>query len=172
MARSILTYVWRIPAEVEAGPLLPHIEPSSEPSSCLPTPRIPSFPPVYGNAEIDKSPLEAGSSAKPPLWAAAKMHINRNAVLLSEMLSVIVFLSIIISLSVVYGHPRPANAPGSSPASSWSLDNFKSLVTFGDSYTDESRGNYFVSHGGSPPPVGWVEPVVSAQRLTRYYPFK
>jgi hypothetical protein len=93
------------------------------------------------------------------------MHINRNAVLFSEMLSVIVFLSIIISLSVVYGHPRPANAPGGSTDPSWSLDNFKSLVTFGDSYTDESRGNYFVSHGGNPPPVGWIEPVVSAQRL-------
>jgi phospholipase/lecithinase/hemolysin len=46
-------------------------------------------------------------------------------------------------------------------ASAWGLTRFKSLVTFGDSYTDESRLNYFSSHGGQPPPVGWVDPAVS-----------
>jgi hypothetical protein len=127
---------------------------------------------VYVNTETEKSPLGTGDSEKPTVWAVAKMHVKRNAVLLSEMLSVAVFLTIIISLSVVYGHPKPANVPGGSSAPSWSLDNFKSLVTFGDSYTDESRGNYFVSHGGNPPPVGWIGPVVSAWRLIRYLSFK
>lgn len=47
-----------------------------------------------------------------------------------------------------------------SPSSKWKLKNFKSLVTFGDSYTDESRFGYFYSHNGSAPPVGWVDPVV------------
>lgn len=172
MAPSIFTYVWRDPAEVEAGHLLPRIDPLSEPSSCRPTSWIPSFQPVYGNTEIEKSPLGTGNSANPTVWAVAKMNINRNTVLLSGMLSIIVFLSIIISLSVVYGHRKPANVPGGSPAPSWSLENFKSLVTFGDSYTDESRGNYFISHGGNPPPVGWIEPVVSAQQLIPYLPFK
>lgn len=45
-------------------------------------------------------------------------------------------------------------------SSKWKLKKFKSLVTFGDSYTDESRFGYFASHNGSAPPVGWVDPVV------------
>ncbi len=48
----------------------------------------------------------------------------------------------------------------SSPDGSWTLDGFTSLVTFGDSYTDESRGLYFRTHNYSPPPVGWVESIV------------
>jgi hypothetical protein len=38
--------------------------------------------------------------------------------------------------------------------------NFTSLVTFGDSYTDEGRLNYIQKHNGQSPPVGWVAPVV------------
>jgi len=47
----------------------------------------------------------------------------------------------------------------------WDLKNFKSLVTFGDSYTDESRIGYFSSHKGSAPPVGWIGPPVSKELL-------
>ena len=43
----------------------------------------------------------------------------------------------------------------------WNLKKFTSLVAFGDSYTDDSRLNYFGSHNGSAPPVGWVNPAVS-----------
>jgi len=46
-------------------------------------------------------------------------------------------------------------------ADSWSIKNLKSVVTFGDSYTDETRVNYFTSHDGAAPPPGWVEPMVS-----------
>ena len=35
----------------------------------------------------------------------------------------------------------------------------QTLVSFGDSYTDESRLGYFGDHGQAPP-VGWVAPVV------------
>jgi len=49
------------------------------------------------------------------------------------------------------------------PRNVWSLHQFKSLVAFGDSYTDESRLNYFMAHGGLSPPIGWVEPVVRAR---------
>lgn len=42
----------------------------------------------------------------------------------------------------------------------WGLKDFKTLVAFGDSYTDESRLDYFSSHNGSAPPVGWIDPVV------------
>lgn len=47
-------------------------------------------------------------------------------------------------------------------ASHWKSQQFKSVVTFGDSYTDESRANYMSQHNTSaPPPPGWVNPVVS-----------
>lgn len=39
---------------------------------------------------------------------------------------------------------------------------FTTLVAFGDSYTDDSRLNYFGSNNGTPPPVGWVDPVASS----------
>lgn len=42
----------------------------------------------------------------------------------------------------------------------WDLKNFSDLVVFGNSYADESRWDYFASHNGSAPPVGWDEPVV------------
>ncbi|KAL1592316.1 hypothetical protein SLS60_011393 [Paraconiothyrium brasiliense] len=41
------------------------------------------------------------------------------------------------------------------PTNSWQSQSFKTLVTFGDSYTDENRLGYFGSHNGSAPPVGW-----------------
>lgn len=40
----------------------------------------------------------------------------------------------------------------------WNVDNFDSLITFGDSYTDENRLNYFASHNGSAPPPGTYLP--------------
>lgn len=45
-------------------------------------------------------------------------------------------------------------------AAGWNLTQFTDLVVFGNSYADESRWNYFASHNGSAPPVGWTEPVV------------
>ncbi|EYE91353.1 SGNH/GDSL hydrolase family protein [Aspergillus ruber CBS 135680] len=44
-------------------------------------------------------------------------------------------------------------------ATAWNLEKFTNLVVFGNSYTDESRWDYFASHNGSAPPVGWDEPV-------------
>ncbi|KAK4997235.1 hypothetical protein LTR66_003320 [Elasticomyces elasticus] len=53
-----------------------------------------------------------------------------------------------------------ATAAASYPkATPWGLKAFTSLVTFGDSYTDESRLGYFGTHNGEAPPVGWVDPV-------------
>lgn len=43
---------------------------------------------------------------------------------------------------------------------SWGAGRFKSLVSFGDSYTDDSRLGYFINNNGSAPPVGWVNPPV------------
>lgn len=40
----------------------------------------------------------------------------------------------------------------------WDVSNFDSLITFGDSYTDENRLNYFGLHNGSAPPAGTFLP--------------
>lgn len=40
----------------------------------------------------------------------------------------------------------------------WNVENFKSFVTFGDSYTDENRLNYFATNNGSAPPPGTLLP--------------
>lgn len=45
------------------------------------------------------------------------------------------------------------------PSSSWKDGKFKTIVTFGDSYTDENRLGYFINNNGSAPPVGWEQPV-------------
>ncbi|KKK21719.1 hypothetical protein P175DRAFT_0439380 [Aspergillus ochraceoroseus IBT 24754] len=50
----------------------------------------------------------------------------------------------------------------------WGPRNWKSLVTFGDSYTDDSRLGYFASHSGEAPPVGWVEPVSNSSASGGY----
>lgn len=53
--------------------------------------------------------------------------------------------------------PRHHNPPAS-PNPVWSVSNFKSLVTFGDSYTDESRLGWFINHNGTAPPAGTLLP--------------
>ncbi|KIW13062.1 hypothetical protein PV08_08249 [Exophiala spinifera] len=40
----------------------------------------------------------------------------------------------------------------------WSVSKFHSLLTFGDSYTDESRLGYFIQNNGSAPPAGVLLP--------------
>ncbi|KAF1946878.1 GDSL lipase/acylhydrolase family protein [Clathrospora elynae] len=45
------------------------------------------------------------------------------------------------------------------PSQGWREGKFKTLVTFGDSYTDENRLEYFINHNGSAPPVAWQQPV-------------
>ncbi|KEF56019.1 uncharacterized protein A1O9_07599 [Exophiala aquamarina CBS 119918] len=52
--------------------------------------------------------------------------------------------------------PRHHNPPVKN--SVWSLSNFKSLITFGDSYTDESRLGWFINHNGTAPAAGTLLP--------------
>ena len=40
----------------------------------------------------------------------------------------------------------------------WSVDQFKNLIVFGDSYSDENQLNYFTMHNGSAPPTGTILP--------------
>lgn len=62
------------------------------------------------------------------------------------------------------GHGPPSHGPGAGcnagAHSTWELKSFKSLVVFGDSYSDDSRLGYFIENDGEAPPVGWVNPVV------------
>jgi hypothetical protein len=52
--------------------------------------------------------------------------------------------------------PRPRKSyPNSAP---WSASRFRSLITFGDSYTDENRLLYFFLQGNTPPPPGTLLP--------------
>ena len=51
-----------------------------------------------------------------------------------------------------------ANAIPKRQSSVWSVDNFDSLITFGDSYTDENRLGYFIANNGSAPPAGTYFP--------------
>ncbi|KAJ4400277.1 hypothetical protein N0V91_008842 [Didymella pomorum] len=45
------------------------------------------------------------------------------------------------------------------PDQAWEQCKIKTLVTFGDSYTDENRLGYIIQNNGSLPPVGWDQPV-------------
>ena len=69
----------------------------------------------------------------------------------SPLLAVLV-LSTSIECSNLY---KRANA-----SDAWVVERFSSLVTFGDSYTDENRLGYFGSHNGSAPPPGTLLPEV------------
>ncbi|KAK4629221.1 Acetylesterase [Fulvia fulva] len=56
-----------------------------------------------------------------------------------------------------HGAPKvPQLSPEKGSSSCWDLKKLTTLVAFGDSYTDDNRLEYFGSHNGSAPPVGWV----------------
>jgi len=59
--------------------------------------------------------------------------------------------------SVSYASQWKRAYPGE-PATPHILNSFTNLVTFGDSYTDENRLNYFQKHNGSAPPAGTLVP--------------
>ncbi|CAI6337060.1 unnamed protein product [Periconia digitata] len=60
-------------------------------------------------------------------------------------------LSFFINLTLVCSQ----SGPPSNGSSEWQPGKFKTLVTFGDSYTDENRLGFFASHNGTAPPPGW-----------------
>ena len=69
--------------------------------------------------------------------------------------SVLTLLSL-SALAHSYGLHKRANA-----SDAWVVERFSSLLTFGDSYTDENRLNYFGGHNGTAPPNGTLLPEVS-----------
>lgn len=62
-------------------------------------------------------------------------------------------------LSAVFASPFHKRAPGAT----WTVSQFNTLVTFGDSYTDENRLNYFGQNNNTAPPPGTFLPEVSYQ---------
>ncbi|KAF2264039.1 hypothetical protein CC78DRAFT_602707 [Lojkania enalia] len=61
---------------------------------------------------------------------------------------------LVLNLAFTVGHAQRWG-------SGWSAKNFKNMVMFGDSYTDENRLGYFINHNGSAPPTGWDQPLGS-----------
>lgn len=66
--------------------------------------------------------------------------------------------SSVLTLSLVFGSAQARD--NKTKAKGWDLKNFKSIVTFGDSFTDENRLGYFINNKGAAPPVGWEQPIV------------
>ncbi|GAB7362914.1 hypothetical protein MBLNU230_g3215t1 [Neophaeotheca triangularis] len=57
------------------------------------------------------------------------------------------------------GHKQPSKPHhGYGRGHGWDLEDFTSLVAFGDSYTDDSRLSYFIENDGEAPPVGYENP--------------
>jgi hypothetical protein len=102
------------------------------------------------------------SSSPSRLWSRRGLWEKIDTLIMIFTASVLITL---ISLLAVLAKPQNQNVVASqqlsSPDGHWTLDGFQAVVTFGDSYTDESRGNYLKSHSWNPPPVGWEEGVVS-----------
>lgn len=56
---------------------------------------------------------------------------------------------------------QAATIPEPDSKNGW-IPSFTNLVAFGDSYTDESRLSYFITHGGEAPPTGYLPPSSTA----------
>ena len=66
------------------------------------------------------------------------------------MISSSFVLAAVLSAATAVSLPRGSSV--------WQASNFNSLITFGDSYTDENRLNYFGGHEGAAPPPGTFLP--------------
>lgn len=68
-----------------------------------------------------------------------------------KMRSLLLSFVLLIALAQSARIPKHKN-------SVWNVENFKSLIAFGDSYTDENRLFYFIINNGSAPPPGTLLP--------------
>ena len=75
-----------------------------------------------------------------------------------SLLSLLLLIASCVAAPTWPPHHGP-NAPYGA-AGAWSVKQFSSLVTFGDSYTDENRLGYFINNNGSAPPPGTLLPEV------------
>lgn len=65
-----------------------------------------------------------------------------------------------LGLVAANANANPSPPHDKSGPRDWNVKNFKSIVTFGDSYTDENRLGYFINNKGQAPPVGWEQGIV------------
>ena len=94
-----------------------------------------------------------------PLFLVLKLFplssLQPSSILLFTMFAPL-FLSLCLSsmtnsASVASRGPQPRHQP-------WSVSRFNSLITFGDSYTDENRLIYFIANQNTAPPPGTLLP--------------
>ncbi|KAF2665683.1 hypothetical protein BT63DRAFT_428632 [Microthyrium microscopicum] len=93
---------------------------------------------------------------------------RRTRTIIGAIVVTVLLVAIIITLSALYGTQRDkTHANSDSSHKAWELKNFKTLVVFGDSYSDEGRGLYINQHG-TWPPVGWQNPVTDLSAVGGY----
>lgn len=98
--------------------------------------------------------------------ATAQRPSRIRRVVIIIMLISMAIIALVVPIAVVFGRHTSSPPPAASwAAGTWNASNFKNLVTFGDSYTDEARGLYYQGHNGQFPPPGWIAPVVSWEML-------
>jgi hypothetical protein len=137
---------------IQAGPQSPHLR--KEPRRSFVTEDI--FSSIILDYDWLLSAGRTGESLflfsnvyKQPMFPRSPRCKQEKAALKFIMHQSRLFLGLILAIEAASAHPR-----------SWGPRKFTSLVSFGDSYTDQSRLNYFGSHNGSAPPVGWEQPDV------------
>ena len=76
------------------------------------------------------------------------------------------FPQLLLALALNSGVQSAVLPKRSNNTGTWSVAQFSSLITFGDSYTDENRLNYFFEHAGAAPPPGTLLPEVTFPQST------
>ena len=65
-----------------------------------------------------------------------------------------------VSVSNAKSFPKRTVPANHNASEEWTIEQFSNLLTFGDSYTDENRLNYFILNNGTAPPAGTFLPQV------------
>lgn len=86
--------------------------------------------------------------------------------------SLLPLLLSLCALATAWPPPHSGGWPSGPSTSPWDLTKFETLVVFGDSYSDDSRLNYFSNHAGQAPPVAWVDPPVRTLRCEPRFLFE
>ena len=108
----------------------------------------------YSSSEIELE-LPPYQEAKGPLLpglekVSEKFERKRTRKVWISALVILVLVGIFLAGAVLF----LLRARRVVPESRWKVENFKSIIAFGDSYTDENRMDYIVQHDNEPPPPG------------------
>lgn len=112
------------------------------------------------DAEIGLTPL-SHKSAEEPLLAEAdrspfdmppsrRQNLRRRLCIALPVVLTLLCLGLLAAIAVSDAVPHPKIFE----KRRWNVKNFKSMITFGDSYTDEGRYHYFFQHNKTYPPAG------------------